>query len=287
MRYLPAHKVRSIALKALASGGHLRPFMDGRPSRTVYWNVAGRCEAPVPVLLHGRRELKQERYAVMDMTDHDTKPWFVELDTPCRKCQTCLWARQARWRGRARAEVASATRTWLATLTLAPATYQDVLNRCRVYLAKGGVDADGLPPDELFVMVVDELYSGAIADAMGLSARDTVQKWLKRLRANSAAPIRFLCVNERHKSGIPHLHVLLHEQDVGKPLRYDRVLKGSWRGGFASFKLVRDTAGALYVAKYLGKELAAQVRASKFYGSPAGEHGRLGARLAPTLWGAA
>lgn len=266
MRWLPAHKVRAIALHALANGGVLRPFLDGTSSRTVYWDVSGRCSRPVAVLLHGRRELKNERFAVIT-DDPISKPWFVEMDTPCRRCVPCLKARAGRWRFRASAEFASATRTWLATFTLAPAIVNNLTSRCRVYLGRGGQDYDALPLAEQQAMLFDELYSGAIAKSIGLDPLDTVQRWLKRIRKNSGCEFRFLAIGELHKSGVPHWHLLLHEQHANEPLRYDKHLKGSWKLGFSSFKLARDKPGAVYVTKYLSKDLAARVRASKSYGA--------------------
>lgn len=87
--------------------------------------------------------------------------------------------------------------------------------------------------------------------------------WLKRVRKNSGAVIRYLLVAERHKTGLPHYHLLVHE--MGGVVRH-RHLADSWSYGFTNFKLVLGGRPASYVAKYLGKSHDARVRASLGYG---------------------
>lgn len=185
------------------------------------------------------------------MSHDSAKPNFVEMHVPCRKCAACLRLRAYKWRNRALSEWRGSQRTWLCTLTLGPTAVSLLLAKVRVRLGRAGTDLEALPGDEQFLELDREGF------------RD-VQLWLKRLRKNSQAPIRYLCVTEAHKSGLPHWHVLLHE--TGKPLTYDGDLKGSWTNGFDSYKLVRDAAAAGYVCKYLSKDISARVRASLSYG---------------------
>lgn len=93
------------------------------------------------------------------------------------------------------------------------------------------------------------------------------QKALKRLRANSGSPLRYLLVYEPHKDGMVHAHALIHEIDPVRPV-LKRQIDDAWRAGFCKARLVKgDPAkAAAYVAKYLTKVLVARVRASQHYG---------------------
>ena len=141
-------------------------------------------------------------------------PAFVDMHVACRKCENCLNRRAAHWRLRASAETRAAPRTWFVTLTYRPDLLFRNLTRTRVRLAKARVEWETLSEHERFIEQEKECFSD-------------VQRWFKRLRKNHGAPFRYLAVTERHKSGAPHFHVLLHEQDLNRPLRYNDALKGS------------------------------------------------------------
>jgi len=105
-----------------------------------------------------------------------------------------------------------------------------------------------------------------------LSGKDdpipTIMKWytdyMKRVRKQSGAPLRYLLAVEEHKDGFPHLHALVHEwgTEVGK-----RALQGTWLYGHSHVKLA-DLAAAKYVCKYVTKSPVARLRASLHYGRP-------------------
>lgn len=94
-------------------------------------------------------------------------------------------------------------------------------------------------------------------------------KWMKRLRKSADhPPITYLMVFEPHKDGTPHVHALIHERDLFRPVTY-RQITGAWHYGFAHAKLVDSSTGeqtAGYVAKYISKSMAGRVRASLGYG---------------------
>lgn len=253
-RFLEKKTIRRVQATALANGGKVRVFSDapnGRyHTRTVEWDVAGNCQRPVKVELKARKLLYRERTIVVTQ-DTSTQPDFIDMDVRCRKCSNCLRARANMWRLRALGEYRQSVRTWLCTLTFEPAARTDMLYRAVVELAKTGVQFDALPAAEQWLEVEKQCYR-------------EVQLWLKRIRKQSGVRFRLLAITEAHKSGDPHYHVLIHEGL--KPLRYDGNLKGSWRKGFATYKLVSDAAGAAYVTKYLSKSIAARVRASGDYG---------------------
>lgn len=177
---------------------------------------------------------------------------FVEMWVACRKCKNCLQRRAAMWRLRAIAEWRLSARTWLATMTLRPDAYVMLLSSARRRLDRGGTDWDGLPEHEKFCELEKEGFSN-------------VQLWLKRLRKNTGSPIKYLSVTEAHKSGLPHWHLLIHEQREDKPIRH-KSLSGSWHLGFDDYRLIADAKAAAYASKYLSKTFSARVRASTKYG---------------------
>lgn len=157
------------------------------------------------------------------------------------------------WAARAIAEWRNSPRTWFGTLTFSPQAHMLALSRARVRLSRQGIDYDALPVDEQFQERHRELSP-------------EVTRYLKRVRKVSG-PLRFLIVAEAHVSGLPHYHLLCHEQDADRPVR-KRTLQAQWaQNGFSSFKLVEDPQAASYVCKYVGKSAAARVRASARYGS--------------------
>jgi hypothetical protein len=91
------------------------------------------------------------------------------------------------------------------------------------------------------------------------------QRYCKRLRKEGCG-LRYMLIIEKHASGLPHLHALMHETD--SPIRH-RQLNDQWTWGFSTHKLIpSDDNGkaAAYVCKYLSKEMASRVRASTQYG---------------------
>lgn len=93
--------------------------------------------------------------------------------------------------------------------------------------------------------------------------------YLKRLRKNTKAKFRYLLVAEKHKSGLPHFHALIHEEEEGGLLHAQ--LTSTWKLGFTKFKVVNAVQTAWYVAKYLAKSSEARVRASRCYGQSQGQ----------------
>jgi hypothetical protein len=115
--------------------------------------------------------------------------------------------------------------------------------------------------------VLDEVSDSELFKAIVQEASPDITNWLKRIRKNSGATLRYLLVCEAHKSGLPHWHVLIHEYQ-GKVVK--AKLEAAWRNGFSHFRLVptTDIRTAWYVTKYLSKSALARVRASQHYGLP-------------------
>lgn len=236
---------------------------------TLKWDVAGSCSSPVYREILGARAesppVTVGRNPFTERTDllraelhssHRGPIHVIEMNVRCRRCAECLKARASHWRHRAEAEIAAASgRTWFGTLTLSPHNHWMAEARASLRLARSGCDWARLSSDEQF------------AERHRENSRE-ITLWLKRVREQTGAKLRYICVAEQHKSGLPHYHLLIHEAECDKPVRH-KTLKEQWRLGFSDFKLVaqQDEAGAArYVAKYLTKSASARVRASRGYG---------------------
>jgi len=259
-------------LHALACRGAqfgARPKFDERsrdargrplPLRQVQWTLSGGCVNPPTVKLWSKVS------AFMAKTP---QPYSIELEVRCRKCGWCLMQRRHLWAHRAIEEYQRSARTWFGTLTLSPESHFRALTHARhqttgevKYLGKGRVDYgpgrrspvpwDDLSSQEKFCMLVKE-------------HGHELTNFVKRVRKNSGAPMRYLMVAEAHKSGLPHFHILVHEADFMLPVR-KAVLKAAWTEGFTKWSLVTDPRAAAYVCKYLAKDALTRVRASVRYG---------------------
>lgn len=151
------------------------------------------------------------------------------------------------WAARARQRIASHSRTWMVTLTAAPDAHFRMLCQAEVAARRSGVNPSEWSEDEVFAARWREFGK-------------EVTKWLKRIRS-SGSKLVYLQVVEAHASGLPHVHLLVHEVNT---VSY-RALTSAWKLGFAHAKLVEGPQAALYVTKYLMKSALARVRASQDY----------------------
>lgn len=251
-----AQKVHPYAdgAKALA-----RRLIDGAPIErrgAATWEVdaAGSCEAPVG-FSHTYRGGFGSRERARRARDGD-RSLFIEGDGRCRRCQPCLAYRRGLWRARAATELAQSSRTWWGTLTQAPHNRWSQLCEAKAIAYKSLVDYDAETAEARFQRLVRVLGG-------------RVQRYLKRLRKQSGARLRYLLVAEPHLSGDPHIHILLHE--VSKPVR-KAVLEAQWTEGFSKWTLVGSSHDdhqkvASYITKYMLKEACARPRASLHYGN--------------------
>jgi len=207
-----------------------------------YWDVSSSCERSKVVQMSGR--------PFADVQDNH-QAIGLDLEVRCRRCESCRRARSAMWRLRSAQETATSNRTWMGTLTLSPESQQTTLERVRAKEAMSGIDFDVLPLREQFELLVSEI------------GRD-LTKYLKRIRFESGAALRYLLVSERHKSGLPHFHALVHEPVMHSRIG-ERVLREQWQLGFSRWKLA-DTKSPGYVCKYIAKDAHTRIRASLHYG---------------------
>lgn len=253
--------VRNLAAHALSMGAERYGLLEVR------WHCAGNCLLPVRTLFEGRPEgrvfthfgsagaLPRREFTYYgDGHDYDVGMSLL-LMSRCRRCEPCLKARAYSWSERAKWELGHARRTWFGTLTLRPEEHYLAECRARQELIARSVDFDGLRSEDQFK---------ARHNAVG----PELTKWLKRVRKESGATLRYLLVAEAHKTGLPHYHLLVHERSgsaVG-----ERTLRRQWTLGHSKFNLVDegDPRAARYVCKYLAKAAEARVRASIRYGLP-------------------
>lgn len=206
----------------------------------------GDCSAPVYHHLFGYPDEVCVRLGI-----EPDRPVAQEMTVRCRKCPDCLRHRARLWAARAADEIKVSQRTWFATLTLRP----DRALQAR-YAAHARLDEpQGRCNDE-----------GKLFAEMARFVAPELTLFLKRIRKNSSAKLRYLLVCEAHKSGIPHWHALIHEN--GSDPVTKRQLDEAWRWGFAKFKLIDgdESTAPYYVSKYLSKSALTRVRASKSYG---------------------
>lgn len=168
-------------------------------------------------------------------------------------CDCCRRLKAALWTARAQSETTTGLRNWFGTLTLSPAAQHQIVSRCRRRLSRGGTDFDALSGSEQF------------AERMIEIGRE-ITLYIKRVRKESGAHLRYLLVAEAHRSGDPHLHMLIHEAEDSSPVRY-RTLSTQWKLGFTKFNLVEGAKAARYICKYISKSAQARVRASLHYGN--------------------
>lgn len=218
---------------------------------TIEWPLHGDCHDPWRTSVYGRPRTEGEKYVVIKS---DGKiPMEVIISTRCRRCPPCKKARQSMWRYRVREETRNSARTWFGTLTMAPdAQYQAVM-AARRYARERCVPWDELTNEEQFRRIAD-------------ASLKEVTRYIKRVRKNSGVPLRYIAVTEKHKSGNPHFHMLVHETAL-RPVTH-RILSDAWVVGFEKWRLVPfDQPGkATYLCKYLSKDMVMRVRASQQYG---------------------
>lgn len=224
-----------------------------------------------------------------------SRPIWVKMAVPCRKCDNCHRRRRAMWSIRAKSEWRAAQRTWFGTLTLGPNALQVARDKARRRVARNySVDecTGEITHDDF-----DKLSEPAKMARLHEQLSPVITRYLKRVRKGSlpyhlrpwrrircemygvplvgkfryfdARPtkFRFLCVAELgDKNGRLHYHVLLHEPVGGEAIRH-ALIEGQWAEiGFSDWELVEDPDRASYVCKYLHKRTIARVRASERYG---------------------
>lgn len=247
MQYPDRETVEALFKRGLAEGGSRKSMMR------LEWDVSGRCQMPVTRYCDARpAPIGKGKYIMVG--PHTEVPLQINLEVPCRKCKGCLRQRKALWSARAIEEYRLAVRTWFGTFTFTIDEHEYVRHLCVKQASLRGEDYDLLTGEEQFLR-------------RNQKCNRWLTLWMKRVRKNSKARLRYLMVCEAHKSGLPHYHALIHETDMDKPVT-KRSLQDAWPHGYTSFKLLPSDESwrATYACKYLSKSILARVRASIDYG---------------------
>ena len=257
-------RMAALHLRAAQAGNaRLVPHPDGLPSNTVEWDVSGSCHTPVTRELISRKTEDFEGGLAHVLGLH-VKRWSrLRLFTRCRNCVACARHRRGLWARRAEVEWRNHTldglRTWSGTLTIAP--------RWRTkfeYRAIARYDARGKAPhpNGRASLEWEALSTGERFKLIAAEISREITLWMKRVRKNSGAKLRYLLVTEAHKSGDPHFHICVYEDGTLRKA----VMREQWTFGFTKWELVETLRGAVYLCKYLSKDMMARVRASVFFG---------------------
>lgn len=250
--------------KALGAGATRTGLLSAR------WDISGSCTDPYWTTYQGRPEVNVvNRRSEWDESTRNTHfeyvpgkrgTIYVDIGTRCRRCDKCRQYRRWLWQFRMTEELRRAVRSWYGTLTLRPDVQYRVLTETRQYLRGRGVRWEDLSEDEFF-----RAHAGF--------ALKEVTKYIKRFRKQAygpkgKAPFKWVCVTERHKSGLPHFHMLVHEVEM-RPIPH-RILSGSWGQGFEKWRLVKLDENpkivAGYLCAYLQKDFSTRIRNSEKYG---------------------
>lgn len=247
-RFLHHDRMVYLFIRAMNGGGV-------RKSQThIVWNIAGSCRNPYWTEVKGRPRTgdiwRPDKYFIFTGGISTLR---VDIGTRCRECDNCRKARSNEWRFRVREELRRAARSWFGTLTLSPVAHYRVMSEARHAAAARHVRWEELSDEERF-------------KRLAATSLKEVTKYIKRVRAQSKVPLRYIVVTERHKSGLPHFHMLVHEVEL-KPVTH-RILSTQWGLGFEKWRLVPfdDLKAGEYLCKYLTKDASTRIRASQLYG---------------------
>lgn len=200
------------------------------------------CERPIAMFMWCRttyRDYWRRRKVITVDPEHGRDGVTVaEIAVPCRQCPQCVEIRRHSWIKRMLHEVEMASASYMVTLTLSTPARVQLRNEC---VARFGT----MPPT---------------SEERCLHVYKWVQLYLKRLRKNTGATLRYCAITEKHKDGTPHIHLLIHG-DVSR----QSILGTKWGHGFRDCRIVRSDGAVRYLAKYLSKDALA-VRASRQYG---------------------
>ena len=217
--------------------------MKGSPVSLWLGEGATRCTRPVELQMFGY----PDKLLTAERIERDAAVCHTAYGR-CRRCEACLRHRARLWTARAIDETRVSVRTWFGTLTLRPDWQTHARYSALSILERRQAEVD---EDSVFQKSVEVIAP-------------EITRFLKRVR--KVAPFRYMLVTEKHQSGLPHFHMLIHEYQgaISK-----RVLDDRWRYGFSQWRLVPpgDERRCGYVAKYLAKSALTRVRASAGYGS--------------------
>lgn len=256
----------------------------------LHWRIGGQCAEPRPLplfVMKGKLTARGAKAAQRRRQQRGYRDYqmVLVLMARCRKCPACKLLRQREWIARARREIALASRAWMFTGTFGPLVIAALWTRAREAHPEDfrPAPAHVLPAWLVELAKTDHVTASQIAEAsqrarlaahenrqfahIVAEVRREIQLYLKRIRFESGAKLRYLFVIERHASGEPHVHALIFERGA-VPVK-ERCLRVQWasRLGFAKARLVTSARSApWYVCKYITKNSYGRMQNSSFFG---------------------
>ena len=249
-------------------------------------DLHGDCLDPVRIGAHSYDVRWPMAEGVLDATavPVSVKSLHAVRSVRCRSCIKCRWAKRNFW-GLAGMKMTQETsdqgnRTWFMTLTISPEAAAEFAGRAMYKHPE--IERESWRKTEPVTyfckrrrkqVTVDAFVCDARFDALREVFTTEAQRYFKRLRGKRGAHrFKYVLVFERHKSGLPHAHILLHECN-GPILKSWLVAKWPW--GFVQANLVGGRArnaasphkAAWYVSKYLTKSHQSRLIASIGYSS--------------------
>lgn len=228
----------------------------------------------------------------------------------CRKCFSCKRRKALFWTGRAVTEFQQCPRTIMGTFTLTQQTHEmfDWMLEVGVPGVRPAVDLGAMTDAQRFAarasIFGDEITNWIKRLRRGQDIPLAGGHWKPQLRYLLIAEAHDSETTSDVMRGRPHFHILLHEQEAGALVKGDPAramthgrsyewerrnvktrrgwkpalfahdsawIRLQWEHGFTKFQLCEDVNSAVYVCKYLTKQLMVRVRASQHYGGVEGE----------------
>lgn len=266
IRELSSAKWQAFAGKAFRG---LSNYAEGRWTWDITGEGATKCDNPIRLLICDLGRLpeatsyKHKCQRVLDRRYDRT----IEMDCRCRSCGPCLLNRAREWAARSYVELSRASRAWFVTLTLNPGTRFRLTAQCALRASQQGPCFHGDKGDR--GNDFDKFSPRKKSEWLSEELKPEVTRYIKRIRKESSALLRYICVTETHKDGTPHVHLLVYETPGNGSVSY-RTLSRQWRRwglGICEPELVAcERDSAWYVCSYISKGINGRVRASFSYG---------------------
>lgn len=215
------------------------------------------CDAPKRITLSAARKRWDfkplpDNVRVMYDQQYGGGTFAVNMQVPCRKCAKCAYMRSRMYEEKIKNDIMSARsegiNSYFVTLTFT------VGKRAALWKQSVAMSGDGHVTKRLRAKPV-------VAE---------VATFVRRLRDRNKrlndVKLRYISVIEYHKSGDPHVHMVISGKLNSKVIRAAR-----WKGGYLHIRRIPKEAGAEsdmanYVSKYIAKDCDALVTSSKHYG---------------------
>lgn len=235
-----AMTARRLAGKIAASGDYVKKG----PGYYALWEPY--CEAPI-------------RVGKQTPVKMGLKPVEAYMHVPCRKCWRCRYIRRQEWISRVGRECSRHAYNYAVTLTFSPAHLAELDQRC------SALEGDHVRLVEAEAYKDVQKFVKRLRKGRAMNNRASTRSETKRL-IYPPLKFRFVTVLEKGElRGRLHFHSVFHSHVELPTVAIER----EWRSR-SECELVKDrSAFAVYVSKYLTKDLSRKPRFSRAYGAGA------------------